>query len=242
MDHIIVIYDTSFLLRESEPVRFERAGRSGRPGGGLAIPPVTHIIPRQVKEEIHARLDSPEHESAQRARSLCSKIMALPACEEADLAGASMPAIQEKFLGPQSERDQRLVGLALDCIAEFPSAAVYVATHDGGILAELSHHRSKAGASVFTASTRPQLDELLSAHEAEERARSERERESRSAAAKRATMKSVVFRAAIGALIGAGLGYYFLQQRRGDTLFTLLAGGLGGAVVGGWLAAQLGRD
>lgn len=242
MDRIIVIYDTSFLLRETEPVRFEREGKHRRGNAQQPIPPVTHIIPREVKEEIHARLDSPEHETAQRARTLCSKIMALPGCEEASLASASLPAIHETFLGPQTERDQRLVGLALDCLVEFPSAAVYVATHDGGILAELSHHRSKAQRNVFTASTRGQLDTLLSAHEEESRERSAQERESRTSGDARAKLKLLLLRAGIGAVAGAAAGYYLVQKKHGDSMFTLLAGGLGGAVVGGWLAAQIGRE
>jgi hypothetical protein len=238
MDRLIVIYDTSFLMRQEEPVQFERGSKGLRGGVEAALPPVAHIIPRQVKEEIHARLEGEEAEAAQRARTLCSKIMALPGCDEADLGRVVLPDIRERFLGPQTERDQRLVGLALDFLREQPRAAVYVATLDGGILAELSHRRAKEGLNVFTASTRGQLDALLAATADERREQAAQERHERSSGRATATNRRRFVFAAVGAVAGAAAGYWLVRQKRGDSSFTLLAGGLGGAVIGGWFASQ----
>ncbi len=237
MDRLIIIYDTSFLMRENEPVRFERDGKGSRGSTEPLLPPTTHIIPRQVKE-ILSRLDSNEAEAAQRARTLCSKIMALPGCEEADLSRDYVPEIRETFLGPQTERDQRLVGLALQFLREFPKSAVYVATLDGGILAEPSHRHAKERLNVFTASTRAQLDSQLEATAEAQREQAASGREERASSLAAATRRRRLLLAAAGAVAGGFAGYWLVQQRRGDSSFTLLAEGFGGALVGGWLASQ----
>ena len=239
MEKITIVYDTSFLMQEEVPVSFEVVSEPNRLLIGDEEPTVLlHVIPKQVKEEIFQKIGSVEEQNAERARTLCSKIMGLQNYDEVNLERIIIPRIHEEFLGPKSPVDQKIVGLAYHLLSKTPDSPVYVATNNGGIRSELSFLRSKKGMNIFTPSTKPQLEAWLIERAAAERARrreahAEEKVEEAEDAKQMGLARSIAFMAICGTI-----GFAMLQWKRSDLMLSILIGAVGGAAIGYWLSIQ----
>ena len=242
MEKITIVYDTSFLMQEEAPVSFDPASGPSRVLVGDEEPAVLqHVIPKQVKEEIFQKIGSSEESNAERARTLCSKIMGLQDYDEVNLERIIIPRIHEEFLGPKSPVDQKIVGLAYYLLSKTPDSPVYVATNNGGILSELSFLHSKKGMNIFTPSTKPQLEAWLA-----ERAGAERQRRREALAEKQEeeiedAKQSGLARSIAFMIIGGIIGFAMVQWKRGDVVVSVLVGAVGGAAIGYWLSIQGGE-
>ncbi len=240
MQKITIVYDTSFLMQEGAPVSFDLTSGSNRVLIGDEEPTVLqHVIPKQVKEEIFQKIGSGEEPNAERARTLCSKIMGLQDYDEVNLERVIIPRIHEEFLGPKSVVDQKIVGLAYHLLSKTPDSAIYVATNNGGILSELSFLHSKKGMNIFTPSTKPQLEAWLAERAAAERMRRREahtvQEEEQAEDSKQAGLaRSIAF-----TVVGGAIGFAMVQWKRGDLMLSVLVGAVGGAAIGYWLSTQV---
>ena len=122
-------------------------------------PDVELILPTEVKEELAKHIaDKDKEQAAQQGRNFCASLMKLPEYRERSLADLTPPEMSEKVLGPDSDVKKRIIALALRCAEE---GIVYVATHDGGIKAELTLLFAKKHLPIYSATTKKEFSEAL---------------------------------------------------------------------------------
>ena len=109
------------------------------------------ILPTQVKNEISGHFNNTEKDkTARRARILWAEM--LIKASEVDLGNIAIPAMQESILGPDSLFDKQLIAYAIERATA--GVVVYIATEDGGIMAECAHLFKHKGLNIFTKATR----------------------------------------------------------------------------------------
>jgi hypothetical protein len=110
------------------------------------------VLPTHVKNEIAGHFNDPEkNKAARQARILWAKM--LSDATEVDLDKIEIPDMGEKTLGPDSKFDKQLIAYAIERV-KTDGAVVYIATEDGGIMAECAHLLKHKGLNIFTKATR----------------------------------------------------------------------------------------
>ena len=165
--HYAIIWDTSVLMI---PDLFEKIltnllnlnNADGLRG--------SFILPLQVAQEIKVHLDSNEKaKDAKRARSKIAKLLLpMEGLKRVDLGPITIPELKEPELGPDSEVDKKIIGLALAILSgekqycnESRFSRVLVATLDGGIIAEISTRRTQLGEQIYPISSNKDLYQAL---------------------------------------------------------------------------------
>lgn len=164
---VYIVYDTSFLMDDvtiynGQPDQFHPLHLASYPSEAFIKMPV---LPTAVKQEIAAYLNSSDPatvECARRARVSYANLLKYPRFQEVDLNGIAVPPMQETVLGPDTDTGKRIIGLIAKYVAEDPQCLVYVATKDGGVIAEIeARRRANQNERVFSPVSRPEFIEAL---------------------------------------------------------------------------------
>ena len=95
------------------------------------------VVPQEVKQEIMRHYkDDEKKQKAAVARSIVSELITLKGYEETCLADLQTSEPTEAILGPDSDVDKKIIGLARQLCGH--EKIVFVASHDGGIKCEVS--------------------------------------------------------------------------------------------------------
>jgi hypothetical protein len=152
--HLYVLYDTCYLMsnkKQDNPVTVQEKNVGDRSISNIQAPriAVTHVLPEEVKMEIHQHLKSDEKgTAASRARLVCAEIIA--ELDYMDVKASEAPSYTplDKLLGPDSPTDKALLAWALQT-AEEPNTAVFFATLDGGLATEICRMHRERKTRVF---------------------------------------------------------------------------------------------
>ena len=149
---VAIIYDTSYLMDGNAKMILDFR----------EIPPeeyikyhfkILHFVPFEVQMEIAKHIndinDKDKNTAARAARALYARILTSANYCESSLADIPIPDIHEKVLGPDSETDKKIIGLAYKLLEEGKAVAVFIATRDGGIAAEVVYQCTKNGRPVY---------------------------------------------------------------------------------------------
>jgi len=107
-------------------------------GGKLTI---NILIPNEVKEELKNHFNNPDKLAAARTgRANYAKAIALEHSATVSMTDVQFPTLEEPILGPDSDVDKKIIGLALESCKDEEwgeQTIVYILTRDGGIGAEV---------------------------------------------------------------------------------------------------------
>jgi hypothetical protein len=158
MPHIIsFLYDTSWLMNPQNPF-WPKNPWDIYPKDTTYKPPyffapfstydLRIVVPQEVKQEIMKHYkDDEKKPNASVARTMVSGLMALKGYEEICLESIPAAESKEAILGPDSEVDRKIIGLARKLCTQ---GIVFVVSHDGGIKCEVSTLRRLENLNMFS--------------------------------------------------------------------------------------------
>jgi hypothetical protein len=154
LQHIAIIYDTSFLMNGCH-VDLSLHLPKDIPKEDLnRTVSVTQVVPREVKEEIHRHFRDPAKEGkAKRARAIVASLIGDDGngfqLQEVELKSNTQPLASGEILGADSLVDRLILGYAVELLVNRGFLAVFIATADGGIKLDIAKLRKQEGCNLF---------------------------------------------------------------------------------------------
>lgn len=222
MPTIFIIYDTNYLVSQSEPYQLINSQRQSVGGQSalLTAPPnheIIHTIPRPVRDEVMQAVSDDQKNDKKRRKSttaLMDLIMKMDAYRDPDELRAMMSAGSLDF---GNYMDRKVTPLVVDAVARWRENIAYVASTSPKTVHDVKRLNTEKVLNTFCTETEKDLSELL-----KERWEAYRERQRKLEHRNRVSRQRAILGGTAMAFVFAGIIAFFGFQQEAIGAFCAL--------------------